>query len=274
MKAVLFILLAALMALVSIGCSNSPVSVSPVSGEAVAKVTINLEKIGVLGKVAASNKTPTMILVNGRVMNQFGEWIPDTILISGTSPVVGYINGFERGETYQLSARAMNSDGLQLNACVPISYTVPNSDTFAVSMTLHAGVEQFLANVPISGTVVASKACSVMVITQNTPVSGEWGHPDTSITKFSPGTVDTVKVDKLLGISPSSATKETPYTVAVVIFLNDGTYYKGSSVVALKPSLNISTTIELTRYGAASSLAKMTISIGAIGTFLVDVEFL
>lgn len=266
MKAVLFILLAALMALVSIGCSNSPVSVSPVSGEAVAKVTINLEKIGVLGKVAASNKTPTMVLLWGRVPDTY-----DTVFVSGSNSVVSYINGFYRGQSYTLFANTLNSDGVELHFGGPVDFTVANVDTFTVNMSLDASQQQMVVNVPIKGTVVEARACSVMTIVQST-TDNVCSRPDTSVVKFTEGSIDTAKFDKLIPISNASA--QTAYKVWVVIFLNDDSYYQGIGTVNLESSVNASMTIQLTKYGGASSLSKMTITIGVIGTLSVDVEFL
>jgi hypothetical protein len=267
---IIVVLMAALVSLVSVGCSTdsfNPASSTPISGEATAKVTVTMNEIGSLGKVAA-NTAPVMVVFYASMPSRpvgSPDPVPDTILVSGSN-VTAYIPGFQRGQTYNLSATAYNSDGVWLNEGTLLNVLVGDVDTFSVDMTLKAGQENIKVRVPIKGTPVEAKACSMAVKWSSEHLSTP---PVVKVVRFSPGTMDTVLVDELMAL----AGNYTNYVVEVTIYLNDGSYYKGSGAITLYPSTNASLTIPLTKYGGASSLAKMVITISALGRLDVSVSF-
>jgi hypothetical protein len=265
-------LLSAAMLLLVVGCSQDlvgPVAVSP--SNAVAKISFNMERIASLGKVTA-NATPTKILLWVNLSPRPAgnpDPVADTILVSGLGTVTKYLSGFQKASEYVFEARVFNSDNVQLNGSAPVKVSVGSADTFAVDFSLLAQKQKAKIKVPISGTPVASSACSVSVKMIGYMPSSS---PQTisRMFYFAPGSLDTALVDELIPVVGN-----TSYTVEITIYLKDGLgFYKGSSSVEITPSVNASLVIPLTKYGSSGSLAKMVIYVNALGQLDVSVNFL
>jgi hypothetical protein len=272
---IIVVLIAALVSLVSIGCSTdsiNPISTTPVVGEATALVTVNLAPLGSLGKRSAYSPTPTKIVVG---VNPSIKAVPgvDSFTISGTGPQLISLPGFERGKSYTLWVSARNDDyPYELNIG-SASVLVPDSPEFQVAMTLGAVASNIKANVAIAGTPVATIANGVSVVWKSLDLGTAAEYKDSSDTSFAPGTIDTFRVQSVMPLHSSPSDGLTTYTIEVAIYCSDGGYYKGSGNIDIAASLSQSVTIPLVKYGGSSSLAKMTITLDPLGNLNVSVQF-
>lgn len=279
MKRIIVVLLAALVSLLSVGCSQSLVGPTAVesSGEAVANAAIVLAPIGALQKMAAGSgiDIPTRVLIQ-KTEGAGGDFtvLPiDTIQIgAGLDTVFASLKGLKKGQLYTASVWTENNlTNRQLNNSGYIQFTVPNADTFPLVINMKAAGEKISMTAPIKGSPVAATAKSFCL----TWTTDYWGQSwsDLARVDFTPGSLDTVKLEAIMPIPVPLNSGYIGYLVSARIECSDGSHWQGSGSVNISPSANATLTIQLTEYNGTGSLAKMTIVLKQIGNLWVVVSF-
>jgi hypothetical protein len=194
---------------------------------------------------------PTMLVI-GVASDPYTMYFIDSVAI--TQNPMSFSVLLKRGEDYEASIYAKNGN-IVLNDG-DVSFVVPNTDSFSVPVTIPACSFVFELAVAFKGSLVEETAQAVKVEHASGP---QWVNYLLDSVGFQPGTLDTVVISKILGTG--DAIKFT-----VTIPLVDGGYYLGSvTTPTIMPSQNYDLVIPLVKYDPNGSLAKMTITLNAIG---------
>ncbi len=273
MKNILF-LITTVIAVLAVGCSrqSNPVAYrAPINNTSVVTMSISFPNPPVLKKELAQ---PTYAAAYVKVRNIGApvDSFTDSIrLTSGqTSVSKSYNVVINTAYNFMVSVYS-DSSGLPLNYG-EIGGTVPDSASFTVALTCDAQAEKLNLVIPLP-TAVKAVACSAQVMwTQYDcypaePVFGK------SISRFTPGSVDTALVTGLIQLIDAPAI--TSFTISTTIWCSDGSYYTGQGNIDLSPSTNSSLTITLTKYGGVGtgSLAKLVITVNSVGVLTATVVF-
>jgi hypothetical protein len=218
-----------------------------------------VEKAGVVTHSTHSvDYTPTTIIIT----NPFGN--KDTVSVSGDTVRKSY-SGLTKGDVYYISALAYSPNYIDpVGSMSQKSFTVPDSSSFGLLLTVVPMVEEINLKVPIKDLL----ADSVKMVWTITNTSAWGGHYSDSVdTGFTAGTLDTVALD---GVMPASSLVAAIYDVSLTIHCSDGSYYKGSGLVTVSPSINTSLSIVLVKYSCPAS-AVTTFVIEAVGSVSVSV---
>jgi hypothetical protein len=259
MKKYVCYLIVAILSMLAVGCSSksNPVAINNTTGTSVGTINIIPAPAGMMRKELASAQSQAAYVIvefNGL----------DTIKLNGQDTAKCLLRNLVKTQSYQLIAFAMNDSFVLVNQG-HITFTVPDADTFTLTLNLPSQVEDYSLSVPIAGTPAAG-ADSVVFSYYAT----DWSPivPYTKTIKFTPGTMPTVNFNGMFGFEFAGGTETFVFTVCVYDTSNE--MFEGSGTAIVSASVNTSLNIPLTKYVANAAVAKSTIVVTPSGSLSIN----
>jgi hypothetical protein len=282
MKKIVFLVFAALAAMLSVGCSRSssfnPVAVNPTEGTATVNMIINIPSNPVLAKSLASPvpdySASTIVVMNNGIVIDSSEITPGQTTINKSFTVT-------RKTAYVFAVCFYSKDGgipvdptdqiVRMLSVGQVSGTVPDSASFTVAINCISQAEIVkllvnLKNTPAFGMADSAELTWTQINTSYYPVKGHSkvviSPTDTAITHY--GLIDLINTPAV-----------TSFNIKEEIFLKDGSKYSGNGNIDLAPSVNTTITINLYKIGGpgSGSMAKLIITSNATGQLTAYVVF-